>query len=283
MKHLLCVPALVGLCILDVPGYGQTTVDLRTQTKNVDFSGAQSTRPVKTGTTLPSNCLVGELFFKSDSAAGKNMHTCAPANIWSPVASSTDAAAPANYAQTFSNQLSVSLAHNLETSAVTVQCFDDSIPPVVLEPNRISVTDADHVGVTFVVPQAGTCVVNGSGGSGSSGEPEELVTGPGLLSSGGILRVNPAAVRTYLTGSGSFSFGTITANGGCSSRAIPVTGAVIGDRVALGTPTELLTYSLALTYAVSAVNTVTVRLCNYTTAAITPPAWTWNVDVLKSF
>jgi hypothetical protein len=62
-----------------------------------------------------------------------------------------------------------------------------------------------------------------------------------------------------------------------------VTGAVIGDRVVVGAPAELLTYSLAMTYAVTAADTVSIRLCNYTPAAISPPSWTWNVDVVKSF
>jgi hypothetical protein len=99
----------------------------------------------------------------------------------------------------------------------------------------------------------------------------------------GTIRVNPAAVRSYLSGSASLGFGTIAGNGGCSTRGVPVTGSVIGDRVVVGPPAELLTYSLAMTYAVTAADTVSIRLCNYTAAAIMPPQWTWNVDVVKSF
>jgi hypothetical protein len=145
------------------------------------------------------------------------------------------------------------------------------------------VANANRVNVSFVTPQNGTCVVNGSGGTGSGGGGSVNVTaGEGLLSAGGVLRVNPAAVRTYLSGSASLDHGTIAA-GGCASRTIPVTGAVIGDRLALGAPVELLTYSLGMVYAVTGADTVTIRLCNYTAAAITPPSLTWNVDVVKSF
>jgi hypothetical protein len=107
--------------------------------------------------------------------------------------------------------------------------------------------------------------------------------GKGLVQEGGTIRVNPMAIRTYLTGSASLAFGAIAQNGGCSSRPIPVTGAVIGDKVVVGPPAELLTYSLAMTYAVTASDTVTIRLCNYTPQSITAPSWTWNVDVVKSF
>lgn len=62
----------------------QTTVDLRTQVKNVDFSNADWTRPSKTGTALPSICQIGETFFKSDAPPGANLYGCSATNIWSP-------------------------------------------------------------------------------------------------------------------------------------------------------------------------------------------------------
>lgn len=110
-----------------------------------------------------------------------------------------------------------------------------------------------------------------------------VVPGPGLVASLGDLRINPAAVRTYLPGSQSFATVTISPSGGCAPFDIPVSGAMVGDRVVLGPPTELLTYSLAMTYAVYAPGIVRVRLCNYTVTAIRVPAWTWNVDVVTGF
>ena len=61
----------------------QTLVDLRTQSKSVDFSALPSTRPVQVGTTLPGTCQVGQLFFKSDAVAGSNLYGCTAANTWS--------------------------------------------------------------------------------------------------------------------------------------------------------------------------------------------------------
>ena len=61
---------------------GQTQIDLRTQGKNIDFSSAARTRPIKTGTSLPGTCTLGETFLKTDAAAGKNLYVCTAANIW---------------------------------------------------------------------------------------------------------------------------------------------------------------------------------------------------------
>jgi hypothetical protein len=58
----------------------QTTINGgRTVTGAWDASGASSTRPVKTGTTNPANCAVGELFYRSDTAS--LMH-CMVLNTW---------------------------------------------------------------------------------------------------------------------------------------------------------------------------------------------------------
>jgi len=71
-----------GIVFFSVLSAGQTTVDLRTQSKNVDFSNAPSTRPAKTGTALPATCNVGEAFFNTAAAAGNNLYGCAATNVW---------------------------------------------------------------------------------------------------------------------------------------------------------------------------------------------------------
>ncbi len=62
--------------------YGQTQVDLRTQSKSVDFSGANATKPFKSGTVFPSVCSVGEIFYKIDAPAGTNLYACTSLNAW---------------------------------------------------------------------------------------------------------------------------------------------------------------------------------------------------------
>ena len=63
--------------------FSQTLVDLRTQSKNVDFAAATSTRPFKSGTSLPAVCSSGEMFYKTDAPAGANLYGCVSQNAWS--------------------------------------------------------------------------------------------------------------------------------------------------------------------------------------------------------
>jgi hypothetical protein len=77
-KTLLFLLAL----LLAASCFGQTLVDLRTQSKSIDFSALPSTRPVQVGTALPATCQVGQMFFKSDAIAGANLYGCAATNVW---------------------------------------------------------------------------------------------------------------------------------------------------------------------------------------------------------
>jgi len=54
----------------------QTQINLANQGRNFDFSGAAVTRPVKTGTMLPSSCTTGDMFLNSGSPAGSNLYAC---------------------------------------------------------------------------------------------------------------------------------------------------------------------------------------------------------------
>ena len=76
-RHILLALTLAG------SAFGQTLVDLRTQSKSIDFSALPSTRPVQVGTALPATCQVGQLFFKADAVAGANLYGCASVNSWS--------------------------------------------------------------------------------------------------------------------------------------------------------------------------------------------------------
>jgi hypothetical protein len=83
-SRIIRLPTLLaGLVVLTVgPMSAQTNVDLRTQTKNVDFSAAPTTKPVKAGTVLPATCGPGELFFKTNATPGGNLYLCTAANSW---------------------------------------------------------------------------------------------------------------------------------------------------------------------------------------------------------
>jgi hypothetical protein len=59
----------------------QTRIDLFTQTRNVDFSAATSTRPFKVGSSLPPVCRQGDMFFRVGSAT-QVLYACTATNIW---------------------------------------------------------------------------------------------------------------------------------------------------------------------------------------------------------
>jgi hypothetical protein len=73
---------VLTIVALTMAGWAQTQVGLRTQSKDVDFGAAASTRPFKTGTSLPSTCGVGEVFYNTNAAAGQNIFACVSANTW---------------------------------------------------------------------------------------------------------------------------------------------------------------------------------------------------------
>src|SRR5581483_1662852 len=63
--------------------YGQLTqLDLRMQSRDVDFSGASATKPLKSGAGLPASCGLGELYYRQDATPGMNIYGCTAANSW---------------------------------------------------------------------------------------------------------------------------------------------------------------------------------------------------------
>src|SRR5581483_9222120 len=81
MKRGCRISALLALVV--AVAFGQIQLDLRTQSKSVDFSAASATKPFKTGTSLPASCNVGEAFFKTNATAGSNFYACTATNSWS--------------------------------------------------------------------------------------------------------------------------------------------------------------------------------------------------------
>jgi hypothetical protein len=73
-----------GLAWIAVAGIAaaQTQIDLQTQSKRVDFSAAQSTKPMKSGNVLPATCSAGEVFLMLTGMPGMNIYTCLVTNTW---------------------------------------------------------------------------------------------------------------------------------------------------------------------------------------------------------
>jgi Collagen triple helix repeat (20 copies) len=72
----------VAAVVMTGTAAGQTQVDLRTQSKSVDFSAASSTKPFATGAALPANCSTGQMFFLTTAAGGANSYGCSAPNTW---------------------------------------------------------------------------------------------------------------------------------------------------------------------------------------------------------
>src|SRR4051812_12739343 len=80
--------SLTILISLSVPSSGQQIINgSRTLLGNWDASGAATTKPLKAGTAVPVTCGLGEMFFKTDAAAGTNLFLCTGTNAWTQIGS----------------------------------------------------------------------------------------------------------------------------------------------------------------------------------------------------
>jgi hypothetical protein len=152
--------------------HAQTAVDLKTQSKRVDFSAAPSTKPFKTGTVLPATCTVGDAYFKSDAAAGSNVYLCSTANTWTPQAAGALRDPGAN---------GIVKRTALNTTAVAVSGVDyqEPLSGDVLAPagQAATVLKINHGDIPLSQPCVGTNaqgqLITGtcSGGGGGLGDP----------------------------------------------------------------------------------------------------------------
>lgn len=96
---------------------------------------------------------------------------------------------------------------------------------------------------------------------------------------------NPGAARTdctlpaSLSGSSSINFASIS-DGTCAASTFTLTGALVGDAVAPAWPSTLET-GLFGSMLVSAADTVQVRLCNLSGAAVDPAVQTFGAVIVR--
>ena len=86
---------LCSTCLLEA----QTDIDLKTQTKSVDFTGAAYTKPFRSGSALPATCSVAEAFLNFGATVGQNFYICTAPNTWT-IQSGTSLPSPAGNANT---------------------------------------------------------------------------------------------------------------------------------------------------------------------------------------
>ena len=159
----------------------QTKVDLKTQSKSIDFTGASLTKPARSAATLPGTCSAGELFYLSSGP----LYSCTSTNNWvkmGTVSGSTNSGDCArfdangnvvdggaacgggpNFQQAFTGVASVTLVHNLNSTGIVFACFDNGTPPLWILPKSVVLTNANTLTVNFASAQSGSCVVNANG------------------------------------------------------------------------------------------------------------------------
>ena len=166
----------------------QTTVDLRTQVKNVDFSGAASTKPFKTGTSLPTHCSVGETFFQTNAPAGQNLLACTAVDTWTVVSGSGSTGLP----QGTTGQVLTSTGSNSEWRSLGGD--------VAGQPNAVSVVRMQGRSISQTAPVDGSVLQWNSGASLWEPAPLQYSAGQGIVLGGTTISIEDAVVPLYYTG-----------------------------------------------------------------------------------
>jgi hypothetical protein len=249
----------------------QTVVDLRTQSKSVDFSSAVSTQPSKTGVTIPATCLTGESFFKLNAPAGQNLYGCTSPNVWTLQSSGGITVASvfgrvgAVTAQTGDYSLT-------QLSDVTVKQGNGTAVQMFGGGSQQANDCAKFDGTGNIVSSGGTCAGGG------------LQAGLGITttSSGGpvTVGVDSAYIPGILTVLANVDFANL-ASLTCADQTVSLTGAAIGNAVAAGWPSSF-NASLLGTMWVSAANTITIRVCNLSGGPINPAAANFRITLVRS-
>src|SRR4051794_5943963 len=107
-----CESAIIFLLfvVLSSVSSAQTQIDLSSQSRNVDFSGARSVIPFPTGTALPPTCTPGAVFFKTNAQAGANIYACSNQDVWTLQGPASSSATWGNITGTLSNQTDLNTA-----------------------------------------------------------------------------------------------------------------------------------------------------------------------------
>lgn len=160
MRSVLVAGALI-LAGWELASWGTRVLASGIQSLALVPAGGTSRTSLTAGAVLLGNGVSAVQFATTPSNASQALCGTNP-----PAFSST--CAGANYSQAFTAQTSVVLAHNLNTTAIIVQCFNNASPAVAIDWNTLTLTDANDATVTFTSSQSGTCVVAGAGGGGAN-------------------------------------------------------------------------------------------------------------------
>jgi hypothetical protein len=269
--RLAIVPQLLKLvapAIMAVSGLqGQTLIDLRTQSKTVDFTSAPSTKPVKAGTSLPATCTAGEAFLKTDAMPGKGLYWCTSANTWTQQN-------PNSVDKTQATSYTSGARQTFQPSAGTagLRIGPGALPSTGLAGDlAVDASDAQKLkvydGNQWVTSGGGDTVTPGVGITISGSSPKQV-------------GVDTAAVPAFLTASATVDFPSV-GPGSCQEMSISLPGAATGDAVAAGWP--VLATGLVGFMQVTSPNAVAVRLCNLSGTSVDPPNNVFRATIVRGW
>lgn len=295
----------------------QTKVDLQRQARQIDFTTSQFTKPVRLVATLPATCQLGEMAIVT--AVGGGLYFCGDSDIWLSAGSAAGGVSP-DFATTLVNE-TLHIGTQCVTASPcrvrigsTVVLFDTGGAEVAISAGSglahiyFSAAGQLTVGHTDLTLSCTNCIL----ASGVTGFPPDSLplytwsasngqwlptgsdlraalartvvrTGLGLVAvDDGFTRqisIDATVVPGYRAASSTLTFGSIAAGQCAATQNIAVADARPGDAVAPAWP-ELAAGLQGSTW-VSANDTVTIRLCNWSAAEITPGTANYGVSVLR--
>jgi hypothetical protein len=265
----------------------QTTLDLRTQTKNVDFTQAVTTKPNKSGTVLPATCGVGETFFLTGAPAGQNLYGCTGSNAWS--------ALGANLLPTNSQPGQV-LAWNGSSwqpksgLGLNLALSFSSIADGTCAEAPASVPFPWPAGspVTLAMPAQYCDVSNGTCYAPVGLMPLVRITAPGvatlrMCNFSGVAQSLPMASYGVVQYGNNPTTAMLTfpeiADGACATLTVTVPGATAASAIAVGLP-PALEQGLLVAGAPSGPGLVAINACNWSGATMTPAPASYQLNVI---
>lgn len=288
MKRSICVGAALLLAAAGA-AHGQTKIDLRDQTKNIDFSSAAATRPVKAGSALPATCTTAELYFLNTAVAGSNLYGCVAANTWAQISGSAGSGLPDPTGQ---NGKVLAVSGSDPAWSATGGDADGSITALSVRKiqGRLVSTAAPFNGQVLKWNAAANgglgqwepATEGGGGGGGAS----TVSAGTGIVvtqvGSNYAVSLDTAVVPAVLLASTTLDFPAI-GNGGCAAPlTISMPGAVAGSALSPGWPAALEA-GLMPFMRVSAAGTVSVWVCNLSGASVDPVSATYSAALVRGF
>jgi hypothetical protein len=275
---------------------GQTRINLQQQSRQVDFTAAQFTKPVRLAATLPSTCQLGEMVLVTPA---NGLFFCGSAGDWLPVGSGASGVAP-DFAVTFDSGTRLRIGSQCVFASPCRARIGATV--VVFNAGGAEVTISAGSGLAYIYfNAAGQLTVGHDGGltlactncavdNNVIGFPADSLPLYTWDASNGAWTPDGTDYRATLgrsnvrTGAGlvatSLTYTSIAAGACAAPQTITITCARLGDAAAPAWPE--LPAGIQGSAWVSAADTVSIRLCNWSAAAIATGEATYGVTVIRS-